>query len=57
MERIEGLEVVARAGAPAQREEARRLTRVLEEYPEDALAQQAASALVEAYFHDPHLER
>ncbi|MBM3687150.1 MAG: hypothetical protein FJW85_09150 [Actinobacteria bacterium] len=48
-------EVIAR-GAPAQRDEARRLVRVLREDPTDAAALADAARLVDAYLHDPYLE-
>jgi hypothetical protein len=54
---IEGLEVVVRYGAPAQREEARRLIDLLAAHPDDAQGSEAALALVDAYLHDPYLER
>lgn len=49
-------EVIER-GAPAQRDEARRLAKALREDPADAAALADAARLVDAYLHDPYLER
>ena len=53
----EGLDLVAAYGAPAQQGEALRLTRVLAHAPDDAPAIAAARQLIDAYLHDPYLER
>ena len=53
----EGLDLVAAHGAPAQRAEASRLAKGLAEKPDDAEAVTAARHLVDAYLHDPYLER
>ena len=53
----EGLGLVAAYGAPAQQAEALRLVSVLLESPNDAPAIAAARQLVNAYLHDPYLER
>ena len=44
-------------GAPAQQAEARRLVNLLLERPNDAEAVAAAQQLIDAYLHDPYLER
>jgi len=54
---VEGLDVVARAGAPAQRAQAQKLLEQLADNPGDDQARAAARELVDAYFNDPHLER
>lgn len=51
------LAVVAECGAPAQQAEARRLLAALGASPDDADALAAAGHLVDAYLHDPYLER
>lgn len=51
------LDAVIRHGAPAQRDEALRLAGILDAEPADDDALAAAAALVDAYLHDPHLER
>ncbi len=53
----EGLALVAAHGAPAQQAEASRLAGVLAETPVDAEAVAAARRLIDAYLHDPYLER
>lgn len=53
----EGLARVAEHGAPAQKAEARRLATILEARPDEAGALAAAAQLVDAYLHDPYLER
>ncbi len=53
----EGLARVAEQGAPAQQVEARRLASILEGRPDDVGALAAAAQLVDAYLHDPYLER
>ena len=53
----EGLILVAARGAPAQRAEALRLASILESTPDDAEAVAAAQHLIDAYLHDPYLER
>ena len=52
-----GLALVAAHGAPAQRAEASRLAGVLAQAPHDAEAVAAARQLIDAYLHDPYLER
>jgi hypothetical protein len=54
---VQGLDVVARAGAPAQRAQARKLLEQLAVNPGDDQARAAARELVDAYFNDPYLER
>lgn len=49
-------EVIAR-GAPAQQLEAQRLRESLAQGPANLEAREAARALIDAYLHDPHLER
>lgn len=49
-------EVIER-GAPAQQDQARRLARALRGDPADAAALADAARLVDAYLHDPYLER
>lgn len=44
-------------GAPAQRREAQRLLAALQGHSEDAVTVEAARQLVDAYLHDPYLER
>ncbi len=51
------LAVVAECGAPAQQAEARRLLAALGASPDDADALAAAGHLIDAYLHDPYLER
>lgn len=51
------LSEVLETGAPAQRDEARRLARALRENPADATALSDAARLVDAYLHDPYLDR
>lgn len=53
----EGLDLVAAHGAPAQQAEATRLAGVLAQMPDDAAAVAAARQLIDAYLHDPFLER
>ena len=53
----QGLARVAEQGAPAQQVEARRLASILEGRPDDVGALTAAVQLVDAYLHDPYLER
>lgn len=53
----EGLALVATHGAPAQQVEALRLAGILDETPGDAAAVAAARHLIDAYLHDPYLER
>lgn len=53
----EGLDLVVAHGAPAQQVEAMQLASVLAEVPDDAVAVAAARQLIDAYLHDPHLER
>lgn len=48
---------VVETGAPAQRNEARRLVRALRNHPTDATALSDAARLVDAYLHDPYLYR
>lgn len=48
---------IAARGAPAQQREASRLVDVLAETPDDAVALAAARQLIDAYLHDPYLER
>lgn len=57
MDVVEGLELVAGAGAPAQRAEARRLQDFLSMDPDDETARETAMHLIDAYLHDPYLER
>lgn len=54
---MEQLRRVAESGPPAQQAEARRLLVVLRERPGDMEALETAGRLVEAYLHDPYLER
>jgi hypothetical protein len=54
---LEGLRLVAQAGAPAQRHEATRLIEVLSREPADEVARETAMQLVDAFLHDPYLER
>ena len=53
----EGLDLVAAHGAPAQQAEASRLTGILAEMPDDAAAVATARQLIDAYLHDPYLDR
>ena len=53
----EELAGVVAHGAPAQQAEAQRLISVLLESPNDAPAIVAARQLIDAYLHDPYLER
>lgn len=53
----ESLDLVAERGAPAQQAEAVRLAAVLAGTPDDAEALAAVHQLVDAYLHDPYLER
>ncbi len=53
----EGLDLVMANGAPAQQVEAVRLVSVLAHAPSDAVAVAAARCLIDAYLHDPYLER
>lgn len=53
----EALDQVIARGAPAQRLEAQRLRELLAQDPGNAEASEAARALIEAYLHDPYLER
>ena len=53
----EGLGLVVAQGAPAQQAEARRLAGVLADTPDDPTAVAAARQLIDAYLHDPYLER
>ena len=53
----EDLAQVIAHGAPAQRAEAQRLLVALGDQPSDAAALEAARLLVDAYIHDPYLER
>lgn len=48
---------VAESVAPAQQAEARRLLALLGETPDDVDSLAAARHLVDAYLHDPYLER
>ena len=48
---------VAARGAPAQQAEALRLSGILARTPDDATAVAAARHLINAYLHDPYLER
>lgn len=52
-----GLAEVIVRGAPAQRIEAERLREVLAQDPGNPEACEAARALIDAYLHDPYLER
>lgn len=53
----EELDLVVAHGASAQRAEALRLASILKLTPDDADARAAARHLVDAYLHDPYLER
>lgn len=53
----EGLDLVGTRGAPVQQAEASRLAAVLADAPDDAEAATAARHLIDAYLHDPYLER
>jgi hypothetical protein len=53
----EELAGVVAHGAPAQQAEARRLVNLPLERPNDAEAVAAAEQLIDAYLHDPYLER
>jgi len=53
----EGLDLVVANGAPAQQVEAMRLVSALAHAPDDAAAVAAARCLIDAYLHDPYLER
>jgi len=55
-ELFDRLKRVAESGSPAQRDAAQRLLSLLASHP-SAEARRAAAQLVEAYFHDPYLER
>ena len=57
MDPVQDLTLVAQRGAPAQREQAQRLRAILAANPDDAAAREAARHLVDAYLHDPYLER
>jgi hypothetical protein len=48
---------IIQGGAPAQRDEALRLSAILDCVPDDPDAHEAARQLVDAYLNDPHLER
>ena len=54
---VQDLTLVAQRGAPAQREQAQRLMAMLAANPDDADTREAARHLVDAYLHDPYLER
>ena len=54
---VQDLTLVAQRGAPAQQVEAHRLAAILAATPDDAAAREAARHLVDAYLHDPYLER
>jgi hypothetical protein len=54
---LEELAQVIAHGAPAQRAEAQRLLATLVDRPRDTAALDAARLLVDAYIHDPYLER
>lgn len=53
----ESLDLVAERGAPAQQAEAARLAAVLDVDPVNADALAAAGLLLDAYLHDPHLDK
>ena len=53
----EDLTQVVAHGAPEQRAEAQRLLVTLVDQPSDTEALEAARLLLDAYFHDPYLER
>ena len=53
----ETLALVAQRGAPAQQAEALRLISALAVTPDDAEELQAARQLVDAYLHDPYLDK
>ncbi|MFM1964453.1 MAG: hypothetical protein RL134_178 [Actinomycetota bacterium] len=53
----EDLAQVVAHGGPAQRAEAERLLAALVDQPGDAVAVEAARLLLDAYLHDPYLER
>lgn len=57
MDLVQALTLVAQRGAPAQQAEAHRLAAILAATPDDASALEAARHLVDAYLHDPYLER
>lgn len=48
---------IIQRGAPAHRDEALRLSAILERAPDDAAAHEAARQLGDAYLNDPYLER
>ena len=54
---VERLQVIRQHGATAHRAEADRLIAALAVDPEDPQALLASVQLVDAYLHDPHLER
>ena len=54
---IDQLQRIVECGAPAQRDEARRIIGLLSEHPGDPDGLEAAQHLIEAYLHDPYLER
>lgn len=54
---IDQLQRIVERGAPAQRDEAIRILAVLGERPSDSDGLEAAQQLIEAYLHDPYLER
>lgn len=53
----DALALVAAHGAPAQKSEAVRLLSVLAGAPDDAAGVAGARKLINAYLHDPYLER
>lgn len=57
MHRLARLREVQDKGAPAQAERAQVLIAVLEVDADDQAAVSAADALIEAYLHDPYLEK
>ena len=54
---MDDLHQVAARGAPAQQAEARRLLMILTSAPGDEDARRAGHHLVDAYLHDPYLEK
>ena len=53
----ERLTEVIERGAPAQRDEARRLKSLLDADPGNVEALSAAGLLIDAYVHDPYLDK
>jgi len=54
---IDQLQRIVERGAPAHRDEAICILAVLGEHPGDSDGLEAAQQLIEAYLHDPYLER